>query len=90
MIIIPLGQDCAITFLLQNSKLKKETSLIEWFVSFSLRSIIEMIRKLINGEDIHIFQNGHQVAISDTSISSGHYHVSAYKNMAERRSKRSL
>jgi hypothetical protein len=31
--IIPIGDTCNITFLLQNTKIKKQTTLFEWFVS---------------------------------------------------------
>jgi len=90
MHIIPLGQCCAITCLLQNLKLKKETSLFEWFVSTSLKSITEVVKKMGNNEEINIFQKNYQVAILDDSIYSGHYSIIEYKDIFQRRSKRFL
>jgi len=88
MYIMPLGGCCAITFLLQNLKLKKETSLFEWFKSTSLKSITEVVRKLEIGEEINIFQKEHQVAILDRTIYSGHYNLVEYKDIFKRRSTR--
>lgn len=48
--IIPLGSNCGITLILQNLKIKKETSLFEWFRSRSLNGINKVIQ--------HIYENG--------------------------------
>lgn len=71
-------------------KNKKETSLFEWFISTSLKSITNVIRKLINNEKINIINKEYQVAIIDYSIYSGHYQLAEYEAIFKRRSIRFL
>jgi hypothetical protein len=54
--IIPIGQTCNITFLMQHKKLKKETSLFEWFISPTLRDITHVLIKIGNNEDMDSVQ----------------------------------
>jgi hypothetical protein len=46
--IIPIGETCNITFLLQNAKIKKQTTLFEWFVSPNLNNITNILIKIVN------------------------------------------
>jgi len=73
--IIPLGESCNITFLLQNCKLKKETSLFEWFISENLNSITKVLNKIIDKTDTNLifYKSPTHIAINDNSIWSGHY-----------------
>jgi hypothetical protein len=73
--IIPLGETCNITFLMHNCKLKKETSLFEWFVSENLNSITAVLNKIIDKTDTEIIvhRTAKHIAINDNTIWSGHY-----------------
>ena len=42
--IIPLGYHCNISFLNQNLRIKKETSIFEWFESYSFFKYISFRR----------------------------------------------
>ena len=82
--IIPLGDTCNITFLLQNAKLKKQTTLFEWFVSKSLNSITKVISNLSENK---IIFNGTHTLINDYNIFTGHYKDN-FEELYERRSNR--
>ena len=73
--IIPLGETCNVTFLIQNCKLKKETSLFEWFVSENLNSITKVLNKIIDKTDTEIIvhRSVRHIAINDNTIWTGHY-----------------
>lgn len=73
--IIPLGESCNVTFLMQNCKLKKETSLFEWFVSENLNSITKVLNKIIDKTDTEIIvhRSVRHIAINDNTIWTGHY-----------------
>jgi len=60
---------------MHNSKLKKETSLFEWFVSETLNSITTVLNKIIDktDTDIIVHRTPTHIAINDRSIWSGHY-----------------
>lgn len=73
--IIPLGQACNISILMQNAKLKKETSLFEWFDTVSLCSISNIIKKLINNEPVSIIKHGNDICIEEVQNYSSHYRV---------------
>ena len=73
-IIIPLGNSCNITFLLQNCKLKKYTTLFEWFITKNIHNITNVLLKIINNNDhdiIKVFNN--HIYIEDNNIFSGHW-----------------
>jgi hypothetical protein len=88
--IIPLGEACNITFLLHNAKIKKETSLFEWFVSPNLNDITTVLNKIANNIDTDIikYENNH-VYIGD-NIKSMHYNNVNFKTIYERRRNRFL
>lgn len=83
--IIPLGQTCNITYLLQHSKIKKETSLFEWFVSNNLNHITTIINKIGQDELVNVSQKGEHVCIDDYNIFSGHYKIDEYMPIYLRR-----
>ena len=88
--IIPLGAHCNITYLLQKLKIKKETSLFEWFESSSLNAINAAINaidfdnvdtNLIGGED-------KRIELCNPDIVSMHYTIDDFKPIFVRRAKR--
>jgi len=90
-VIIPIGQTCNISFLLQNCKLKKETSLFEWFISKSLTNITTCIQKLHGTNDLKIIKSKtqqNQIYIEDSNIYSGHYTQDEFIPICKRRSER--
>ena len=88
--IIPLGQTCNITFLLENCRLKSHTSLFEWFVSNRLNDITNVLIKIVDNSDSDIIkQDGPNVYIGD-AIFSGHYKADEFKSIYERRRQRLL
>ena len=91
--IIPLGFNCGVTFSLQNLKIKKETSLFEWFRSDSLSSITKIIESIQNGIDSSIIiQKDNFVGYFDSNsdIYSAHYSLSDFKEIFIRRAQRFL
>jgi hypothetical protein len=87
--IIPLGESCNITFLLQNAGLKKETSLFEWFVSRRLSDITTVLLKIATNTDQDIIkQVGQHTYIENGNIFSGHYTTEDFKSIYERRRNR--
>jgi hypothetical protein len=87
--IIPIGQSCNITFLLQNSKIKKETTLFEWFVSNRLNNITDVLIKILNNNDNDIIKkNNNHIYINNENIFSGHYNLENFKEIYERRKNR--
>ena len=89
--LIPLGQSCNVTFLLQNAQLKKQTSLFEWFVSNHLSHITSVLNKIITEADTDIikYNSGH-VHIGDSNIYSGHYKYTEFLEIYKRRRDRML
>lgn len=89
--IIPIGETCNITFLLQKSKLKKHTTLFEWFVSNKLNNITNVLLKIINNTDNDIIKsNDNKIYIDDYNIYSGHYKYEEFKPIYLRRRDRLL
>jgi hypothetical protein len=86
--IIPIGETCNISFLLQNCKLKKETSLFEWFISNTLYDIAQILIKIstntyndiLTGDGENVYING--------IIYSSHYNLDEFKPIYERRRNR--
>jgi len=91
-IIIPLGATCNISLLLQNLKIKKETSLFEWFISNKLNNITNVLSKIVNKTDYDIIQqkNDTQIYIGEEDIFSSHYNIENFKPIYERRRDRLL
>jgi hypothetical protein len=88
--IIPLGQSCNVTFLLQNAGVKKETTLFDWFVTPLLFKITQVFHKLGNNVSIPVKQNEGSVYIGDHGICSSHFSLPEYLPMYERRKERML
>lgn len=90
-IIIPLGNSCNITFLLQNCKLKKYTTLFEQFITKNIHNITNVLLKIINNNDhdiIKVFNN--HIYIEDNNIFSGHYTIDEFIPIYKRRRDRLL
>lgn len=86
--IIPIGQTCNISLLLQNVNLKKSTTLFEWFVSPCLADITEILIKIGNNTDNDILQcKGPNIYIGE-NVFSGHYTIDEFKQIYERRRNR--
>ena len=88
-IVIPLGESCNISYLLQSSKIKKETSLFEWFVSENLLDIMDVLKNVserVNTRIGSFYTN--KIFMNTESISSTHYtegeYIPIYKRRAER------
>jgi hypothetical protein len=87
--ILPLGESCNITFLLQNLKLKKQTTLFEWFISKHLSHITNVLNKIGNNTDNDIIkQEGKYIYIGDNNIASEHYTLEEFKEIYIRRRNR--
>lgn len=95
-VIVPIGFNCNITFLLGHNNLKKESSLFEWFETKSFSDIVDVLEKISNSTDdiqnipINIIPNikNHGVIIEKDSIFSAHYNVNYYRDVFNRRCKR--
>lgn len=84
--IIPLGETCNITFLLQNAGLKKQTSLFEYFVSRRLSDITTVLLKIATNTDQDIIKHaGEHTYIENGNIFSGHYTNVDFRPIYERR-----
>ena len=89
--IIPLGSDCAVSFLLKNSNLKKETTLFEWFVTNSLQKISNIIYKIANNIEVELITGNlslGNISLDDNDIYTGHYTFNEYISIYDRRKKR--
>lgn len=87
--IIPLGQSCNITVLLQNAKIKKYTTLFEWFCSPNLKDITSALIKIGNNTDNNIIkQYGPDNICIDNEIYSSHYTYEQFKPIYIRRKTR--
>lgn len=88
--IIPIGQSCNITFLLQNTNIKKETTLFEWFVTPTLDAITELLHKIGTNTDSDILTIKDNHIYMNNSIYSGHYTLDNFKDIYLRRKTRLL
>jgi hypothetical protein len=91
--ILPLGAHCNITFALQNLKLKKETSLFEWFQSDSLATITKVVKAIHQRIDPGLVKGLNKnihLLTSDSDLFSHHYSVLEYRPIFQRRAKRFL
>jgi hypothetical protein len=89
--IVPLGKTCLISFLMENAKLRNETSLFEWFVVNSLQTITTIIENaaLNTQPQISVRNDGNVgVQIIDMNMYSGHYSVDEYIPKYGRRASR--
>ena len=88
--ILPLGQTCNISVLMQNAKIKTHTTLFEWFNSPNLRDITEILKLIKDNKDDDIIkQKGTHVLIGE-NIYSGHYNLDEFKTIYKRRRDRLL
>ena len=88
--ILPIGQTCNISFLLQNAKIKKHTTLFEWFVSPNLRDIIDILFKITNNQDDDILQTKNIHIFIGDNIYSSHYKLENFKLVYQRRRNRMI
>lgn len=88
--IIPIGQTCNISFLLQNAKIKKQTTLFEWFVSPSLRDITNILIKIGNKTDNDIIKKKNNHIYIGDEIYTGHYNYEDFKTIYQRRRDRMI
>lgn len=89
MEIIPLGQGCNISWLLQNVKIKKQTTLFEWFFISHLNSITNILKLIIlKDNNIITYKEGNIYINND--IRSSHYNEIEFKDIYKRRKDRLL
>lgn len=89
--IIPLGQACIVSFLLDNAGLRKETSLFEWFVVKSLQTVTNVLEYIVRDEIPPITERSDGAAgvqIIDMNMYSGHYSLQDYIPKYKRRATR--
>jgi hypothetical protein len=77
-----------ISFLLQNCKLKKETTLFEWFISESLDDITNVLIQIITKTDGDIIKQEGEKIYMNSNIHTSHYTLSEFKPIYERRRNR--
>ena len=88
-IIIPIGSCCEITFKLEKLKSKGETSLFEWHFSFNFKDVLEVFRKISNGEELTYSFKINNSYIDTVDIYSSHYRkIDEYTAMMNRRKER--
>ena len=88
--VIPIGNACNISWLMENAKFKKQTTLFEWFVSPNLKDITDVLIKIVNNQDDNILkQTGIHVRIG-SNIYSSHYKLKDFKLIYKRRRDRLL
>ena len=92
--IIPLGSNCGITFILQHLKIKKETSLFEWFRSGSLSSINKVVQHIHDhGINYNIVcKNVDYITFfgdrTQNAVKTSHYKIKNFKDIYIRRAQR--
>jgi hypothetical protein len=86
--LIPIGQTCNITHLMENAMIKKQTTLFEYFVSPTLKNINDVLIKIIDNKDTDIIEARNTHVYIGDSIFSGHYNYHEYKSIYERRRNR--
>jgi len=88
-IVIPIGSCCEITFKLEKLKSKGETSLFEWHFSFNFKDVLEVFRKISNGEELTYSFKINNSYIDTVDIYSSHYRkIDEYTAMMNRRKER--
>ena len=85
--IIPIGQECEISFLLQSCKLKHETQLFEWFLTEQFGDICKIINNISINKPITLCGKNN-VYFENTKINSGHYTLNEFKPICYRRTNR--
>jgi hypothetical protein len=86
--IIALGQNCNISGLLQNVKLKKQTGLFEWFTSDNLNDITDIFNKISNNENPIITKNNTHMLMGN--LYTTHYNLDNFKDIYIRRRDRMI
>jgi hypothetical protein len=88
-IVIPIGSCCEITFKLEKLKSKGETSLFEWHFSFNFKDVLEVFRKISNGEELTYSFKINNSYIDTVDIYSSHYRkIDEYTAIMNRRKQR--
>jgi hypothetical protein len=77
--ILPIGATCNITFLMQNTEIKKQTTLFEWFVCPNLKDITEILYKIGNNQDDNILHEMDTNIYIGDKIYSSHYKLENFK-----------
>ena len=89
MLVIPLGCNCEITWILKKLNLKKETTLFEYFLSYNFNSIVDIINKIHKSiESVSINKSTKYINMESDNIVSGHYALNDYIPIFKRRSER--
>lgn len=83
--IIPIGQTCNISLLLQNANIKKHTTLFEWFISPNLNDITNTLLKIGNNTDDTIITKNEAYTFIDGVIFSSHYNDTDFTAIYKRR-----
>lgn len=87
--IVPLGQTCDVSNLLQNCNQKTYTSLFEWFYVVNLSSVSNLLKKIHNNFPVNLYDHPEGCVCIDTyDIHSVHYSKENFVDIFERRSKR--
>jgi hypothetical protein len=77
--------------MLETLHLKQETTLFEWARSIYFQDILTIISKLVNNEDIEIYEDKiytNNISIDNTNIFTSHYKKHQYVEIFKRRSQR--
>jgi len=88
--IIPIGQTSNISYLLQTSKFKAQTTLFEWFTSNNLKDITSVLYKLGNYDDATIVTQSDNNIVLNGNIYSDKYNYEDFKIIYLRRRNRLL
>ena len=83
--IIPLGETCNISFLLQNACIKHYTTLFEWFVTHNLNDITSVLENIIQNRLVCIQDHDGQLYIQNKRIYTGHYSAENFRDIYDRR-----
>ena len=88
-IIIPIGSCCEISFKLEKTKSKGETSLFEWHFNFDFKDTLNVFKTISNEGELTYSSKGSNSYIDNTDIFTSHYrNIEEYKDMMNRRKER--
>ena len=85
--IIPLGDNCTTSWLLDSCNIERETGLFEWCRSDNFRDIIDTINN-INNIEAYNYKLPGNVCIKGTDIYTSHYNLNQFSDKVKRRSQR--
>jgi hypothetical protein len=88
---IPLGFHCNVTYLSQDTHMKRETSLFEWFQSEKLQYITDIVNTIKNKIDTNIFKKFlDHICLFHKHVYTYHYTLKEYEPIFIRRATRFL